>query len=39
LANAGININAVYSTLTGQLVLDVSDLAKAQQVAMSVGLY
>jgi len=39
LANAGININAMYSTVTGQLVLDVSDLSKAQQVAMSVGLY
>ena len=39
LANAGININAMYSTVTGQLVLDVSDLSKAQQVAMGVGLY
>ncbi|MCL4237134.1 MAG: ACT domain-containing protein [Anaerolineae bacterium] len=39
LANAAININAVYITMTGQLVLDVSDLSKAQQVAMSAGLY
>ncbi|MCZ7541239.1 MAG: hypothetical protein M5U29_15270 [Anaerolineae bacterium] len=39
LASAQININAVYITMTGQVVLDVSDLTKAQQVAMSAGLY
>ncbi len=37
LANAGININALYITMGQQIVLDVSDLRKAQQVAMSVG--
>jgi len=37
LADAGININALYITMGQQFVLDVSDLRKAQQVALSVG--
>jgi hypothetical protein len=39
LANAGININAVYMTNSQQVVLDVGDaLRKAQEVAMSLGI-
>jgi hypothetical protein len=39
LANAGININAVYMTNNRQIVLDVGDaLRKAQEVAMNLGI-
>ena len=38
LGNAGVNINAVYITMNGQLVLDVNNLAKTQQIAMNLGL-
>lgn len=38
LANAGININAVYVSIERQIVLDVSNLRKAQEVAMSLGI-
>jgi hypothetical protein len=39
LANAGININAVYMTNDRQIVLDVGDaLREAQKVAMSLGI-
>lgn len=35
---AAININALYITMAGQIVLDVSDLHKAQQIAMNLGI-
>ncbi|MCD4685591.1 MAG: ACT domain-containing protein [Anaerolineae bacterium] len=35
LANASVNLNAVYITMTGQIVLDVSDFTKAQQIVMN----
>jgi hypothetical protein len=38
LADAGININSVYMTNDRQIVLDVNDLRKAQEVAMSLGI-
>lgn len=38
LANADININAVYMTMAGQIVLDVSDVNKAQRVAINLGI-
>ncbi len=38
LGDAAININAVYITMAGQIVLDVSDLNKAQQIAMNLGI-
>jgi hypothetical protein len=38
LGNADININSLYVTMGGQIVLDVSDLRKAQQVAMGMGI-
>ncbi len=37
LADAGVNINAVYISVSGQLVLDVDDRAKAQQIALGFG--
>lgn len=37
LADANININAIYITMGQQVVLDVDNLRKAQQVAMSLG--
>lgn len=37
LGDAAININALYITLGGQIVLDVSDLRQAQQVALRLG--
>lgn len=39
LGEAGVNINAVYAAMTGQLVLDVDDRSKAQQVAMNLGMH
>jgi hypothetical protein len=38
LADAAININAVYMTNDRQVVLDVDKLRKAQEVAMSLGI-
>ncbi len=38
LANAGINVNAVYIAMGNQVVLDVSDLRKAQEIAMGLGI-
>jgi hypothetical protein len=38
LANEGINLNSVYITMTGQIVLDVSDFTKAQRIIMNMGL-
>jgi hypothetical protein len=38
LANADININSLYVTMGGQIVLDVNDMRKAQQVAMEMGI-
>jgi hypothetical protein len=38
LAQANININSVYITLHGQVVLDVSDLGSAQGVALALGI-
>lgn len=38
LGNADININSLYITMGGQIVLDVSDLRKAQQVALGMGI-
>jgi hypothetical protein len=38
IATEGININAMYIALGGQVVLDVSDLRQAQQVAMKLGI-
>ena len=38
LADAKININAIYITMSQQVVLDVNNLRKAQQVAMSMGI-
>lgn len=38
LGNADININAVYMTMTGQVVLDVSDVNKAQRIAIGLGI-
>jgi len=38
LGNADININSLYITMAGQIVLDVSDLRKAQQVALGMGI-
>ena len=38
IGDAGININSVYITMAGQIVLDVSDVPKAQQVAMNLGI-
>ena len=37
LAEAGVNINAMYISVNGQVVLDVDDHSKAQQVAMGFG--
>lgn len=39
LGAAGININALYITMTAQIVLDVSDLPRAQQLVMGMGLH
>lgn len=38
LATAAININALYITMNGQIVLDVSDIRKAQEVTMALGI-
>ncbi len=38
LGNAEININAVYMTTDRQIVLDVNNLRKAQEVAMGLGI-
>jgi hypothetical protein len=38
LGNAGININALYITMSGQLVLDTGDFKAAQRVALDLGL-
>lgn len=38
LANDNINLNAVYITMTGQIVLEVSNFTKAQQIVMRMGL-
>ena len=38
LGNAGININSLYITMGRQIVLDVNDVRKAQEVAMSLGI-
>ena len=38
LGDADININSLYITMSRQIVLDVSDLRKAQQVAMEMGI-
>jgi hypothetical protein len=38
LANAAININAVYMTNDRQIVLDVDKLRQAQEVAMGLGI-
>lgn len=38
LADAAININALYITMTGQIVLDASDLRKAQEILMGLGI-
>jgi hypothetical protein len=38
LANADININAIYMTNDRQIVLDVDKLRKAQEVAMGMGI-
>lgn len=38
LGNAQININALYITMTSQIVLDVSDPRKAQQIALGLGI-
>jgi len=38
LGNADININSLYITMAGQIVLDISDLSKAQQVALEMGI-
>jgi hypothetical protein len=38
LGNAGINIDALYITLQGQVVLDVSDLREAQKVVLGLGI-
>ncbi len=37
MGEAGVNINAIYVAMSGQLVLDVDNHSKAQQVAMSLG--
>lgn len=37
LGNGGININSVYITIKGQVVLDVDDLRKAQDIVMGLG--
>lgn len=39
LGNDGININSLYITLKGQLVLDVSDLQRAQTIVMGLGFH
>ncbi len=38
LAQAEININALYLTLSGQIVLDVDNLTKAQKVILDMGI-
>jgi len=37
IAEQGININALYVTNQGQVVLDTDNLSSAQQIAMSLG--
>ncbi len=39
LGNSGININALYITMERQVVLDVSDLRKAQEIVMGLGFH
>jgi hypothetical protein len=38
LATAAININSLYITMNGQIVLDVSDIRKAQETMMALGI-
>jgi hypothetical protein len=38
LSQATININAVYYAISGQIVLDVSDVPAAQKVALGLGI-
>ncbi|MBN1678673.1 MAG: ACT domain-containing protein [Anaerolineae bacterium] len=38
LADAGINVNAFYSTMSGQVVVNAGDRVVAQQIAMSIGI-
>jgi hypothetical protein len=38
LGDAGININSLYITMGGQVVLDVDDLRGAQKVALGLGI-
>ena len=38
LGEAEININALYITIGGQVVLDVSDVRRAQQVVLALGI-
>lgn len=37
LADAGININAVYIAMSGQIVLDTDDLPRAQRIALGLA--
>jgi len=38
LAQAGINIDALYLTMSGQVVLDVDNLTQAQKVILEMGI-
>lgn len=38
LGDAGVNINAIYTNTTGQVVIDTNDRAKAQQVVLALGM-
>ncbi len=35
MGQAGININSLYLTMNGQVIMDVNDLRKAQQIALA----
>jgi len=35
MGQAGININSLYMAMTGQVIMDVDDLRKAQQIALA----
>jgi hypothetical protein len=35
MGQAGININSLYMAMTGQVIMDVNDLRKAQQIALA----
>jgi hypothetical protein len=39
IAQADININAIYITMSGQIVLDADDLSGAQRVALDLGIF